>query len=435
MPREIICECGGRSYEDGASITQICPACGKEIGQPAASSGMDSLTRRLRSGAKIAPELTDTAPAAALPGSREWRRANKPKLQHPARLSGVRQYAYLALLAGLAPLFFATLQAHRAPAESIRDRLLRTIDAHPGLQERLRDLSDNATLSDLFQVLPDHRLDGAFLPRDTHMHYAFALASAAAYFVLMLLLFPQAIAVARRLWLTGALMGVVGVAILCAFQSMAASTQGRWVAGSMVFMIIFYVVKFLGYCYQAAVDPRSNLVLSFVAFTCAVAFLEEFCKSIPLLAHYRATGTHSWKLALLIGFASGVGFGISESIAYSGNYYNGIEPRDAYAVRFISCVALHAIWSGAAALLIYRSRDLLQTTDDKWKLATTIGSALIIPVVLHGMYDTLLKKDLPLGALITAAISFAFLVVVVEGTRHSEREVSVIDAVTPIRLQ
>jgi hypothetical protein len=46
---------------------------------------------------------------------------------------------------------------------------------------------------------------------------------------------------------------------------------------------------------------------------------------------------------LLWGMASGIGFGIAEGIMYSGRYYNGVAGADIHYVRFLSCVALHAI--------------------------------------------------------------------------------------------
>ena len=52
--------------------------------------------------------------------------------------------------------------------------------------------------------------------------------------------------------------------------------------------------------------------------------------------------------------ASGIGFGVSEGIMYSTRYYNGIVGVDLYFVRFISCVALHAIWTASVAISLVR---------------------------------------------------------------------------------
>jgi hypothetical protein len=52
-------------------------------------------------------------------------------------------------------------------------------------------------------------------------------------------------------------------------------------------------------------------------------------------------------------------------------------------------------------------------------LDSTIVYIIGIPTVLHGLYDTLLHKDLPLGALLVAALSFGWLVWLIESSRAS----------------
>ena len=47
-----------------------------------------------------------------------------------------------------------------------------------------------------------------------------------------------------------------------------------------------------------------------------------------------------------------VGLGLAEGIIYSSDFYYGIATADAYVVRFISCVALHAFGGAATALMI-----------------------------------------------------------------------------------
>ena len=64
--------------------------------------------------------------------------------------------------------------------------------------------------------------------------------------------------------------------------------------------------------------------------------------------------------ALLLGLASGVGFGVSEGITYASNYYNGIQTAGIYGVRFISCVALHSMWSAAAAITAFERQRLVK---------------------------------------------------------------------------
>jgi RsiW-degrading membrane proteinase PrsW (M82 family) len=71
----------------------------------------------------------------------------------------------------------------------------------------------------------------------------------------------------------------------------------------------------------------------------------------------------------MVGLLSGIGFGVSEGIHYSSDFYNGVLGADVYCVRFISCVALHAVWSGSAAVFIFRHQAQLQasrTSSTAW---------------------------------------------------------------------
>jgi RsiW-degrading membrane proteinase PrsW (M82 family) len=120
----------------------------------------------------------------------------------------------------------------------------------------------------------------------------------------------------------------------------------------------------------------------------------------------------------MVGFLSGIGFGVSEGIHYSSNMYNGVTGGDAYVVRFISCVALHAVWSGAAAVFIFRHQGQLQGSENVWAGAITWVAMVAVPMVLHGLYDTLLKKDMSGWALVTAVVSFAWLIYQIEGARR-----------------
>jgi RsiW-degrading membrane proteinase PrsW (M82 family) len=75
-------------------------------------------------------------------------------------------------------------------------------------------------------------------------------------------------------------------------------------------------------------------------------------------------------------------------------------------------VALHSVWTGAGAVLLYFNQDNLQSdwSDIIMILALTLG----IPIILHGLYDTLLKQNMPAMALLTAVVSVAWLISVVE---------------------
>ena len=107
---------------------------------------------------------------------------------------------------------------------------------------------------------------------------------------------------------------------------------------------------------------------------------------------------------------------------YAGSQYNGIATGGIYLVRFISCVALHATWSAAAGIMIFRRKEWFEG-DWEWSdLVTSFLWVLAVPMILHGLYNTTLKKEMNGAALLVAAASFAWLIFIVEWTRRQEEE-------------
>jgi RsiW-degrading membrane proteinase PrsW (M82 family) len=139
-------------------------------------------------------------------------------------------------------------------------------------------------------------------------------------------------------------------------------------------------------------------------------------KAIPILAATSMDRKFDWRGACSWGLASGIGFGIAEGIMYSASQYNGIAVADTYLVRFISCVALHATWTAAAAIMIWQNQAKLQTdTWYEWVLHLVL--LVSVPMTLHGLYDTLLKRDLTPWALAVALASFGWLIFMIERAR------------------
>ena len=106
---------------------------------------------------------------------------------------------------------------------------------------------------------------------------------------------------------------------------------------------------------------------------------------------------------------------------YSADFYNGVMGSWIYLVRFASCVALHAIWAGSIGISINQRRDLLEEEHEEWyEYVLNVLRLIMIPMVLHGLYDTLLKKDMEFFALVTAAASFGYLAWQISHLRRSD---------------
>jgi RsiW-degrading membrane proteinase PrsW (M82 family) len=363
------------------------------------------------------PYLPPVQPARPLPA----RPALSPQSALATSEAGpTRRFAYLVLLAALIPLCISTLVKSEFDFERA---LTRTVQKHPEIKAKIAQImsSEDATEQDLFNALPDHRLDGAFLARDTYVHWLYALFSSVAFTGLILVIFPNSTHRLGRMLAVGLFTATIGIFLLLGFQWVAEVTQGMWLRGRSVLVLLFYIVKFIGYSYRAALDPESGLIMSTIGFTLGVGLCEELVKAMPVLFHYQATSAENrwpWRTACMVGLLSGIGFGVSEGIHYSSDFYNGVTGGQTYLVRFVSCVALHAVWSGAAAVFIFRHQGQLQQVENFFGGMVTWAAMVAVPMVLHGLYDTLLKKDHEGYALVVALMSFAWLIYQIETARR-----------------
>jgi RsiW-degrading membrane proteinase PrsW (M82 family) len=318
--------------------------------------------------------------------------------------------SYLFFLAAFVPL---ALSRGGDPHE-VDKRLRATARAVPELAHLLAH--GGASPTRIFAVIPDHKLLGAHLAYGSYVSWLYALVSAAVFFAAVRLLFPSP-ARARDLLAAGAFTSTLGMVLLIGFQYVAEYSQGIWLRGFNVAVLLFYVVKLIGFSYRAALDPGNGFLLSFAGYTCGVGFCEELTKALPILWRIRrrdpsATEAAAW------GLASGVGFGVAEGIHYAASYYDGYSTGPIYIVRFVSCVALHATWSGAVGYTMHTARDLLRAPRGGLEWLVLLVRLMFVPMVLHGLYDTLLKRDMDGTALAIAVVSFVWLGGAVERERR-----------------
>jgi len=435
MPIELRCECGKRLRVRDELLGKRgkCPVCGKilvirptvqpveqETGEiPLADEPAPPVARRAPVAVAAARPAVVRQPAVARPAPRSAARAApaSPLESQPVgapALAGVREYLYCALLLALLPLAWSTFLAH----DDIKSRIEHTISAN---RAQLKGLGEDASMDEFLAALPGDRIEGAHLPRQTTVHWAYAAISAIAFFSLIASLFPGRLSRPKYLVGAGMFTATVGIVLLIVLQFLAEWSQGFWLRGRSIIVVIFYVVKFIGFSYRMAEDPNYNWFLSFLGFTCGVGLCEEVCKALPVLWRSRQGKLMTWRDAAVWGLASGVGFGVSEGITYASRHYNGIHTGEIYVVRFASCVALHAVWSASAALTLYRRQGLLEAAENGWEWFARLLVIVGIPMVLHGLYDTLLKKDMGAAALATAAVSFAWLAFQIETSRKREQ--------------
>jgi RsiW-degrading membrane proteinase PrsW (M82 family) len=267
--------------------------------------------------------------------------------------------------------------------------------------------------------MPEGKLLGAHLPRDSGMHWIYAAVAAAGFLILTLAFFSVERAHPLHLLGVGLFTGTVGIVFLLLVQLCSQFRFGR-IYGRGWVMLIMLILAFIGWSYRSALDPDSNLLLSAIGFTFGVGLCEELTKAIPLFFYFQRDAAISWREACLWGLASGVGFGVSEGIMYAGDHYNGISGGEIYIVRFVSCVALHAMWAASVGIAIARNIEGYEKASDNGELAGFMLRMLAVPMVLHGLYDTLLKKDLNVWALAVAVVSFGWLAMQIEMARAAQ---------------
>jgi RsiW-degrading membrane proteinase PrsW (M82 family) len=383
---------------------------------------IEAILARARSATAQAPPAPGQTPVSRLvvsdigPPPGPTPRVVTRETSSPATPPTMGDYLYWLFLLALIPLGLSVLR----PKDDIKERFEHTQQAHPEAFKRWSE-GEEPTLDDLLTSLPGERIEGALLPRNTWMHWAYAGLAVVGFLGLIVVMFPSKAINVKNLLLIGAFTGTVGIIMLFAVQIAAELTQGLWLRGGGIVTLIFYILKFIGYSYRSAMDPNSNFMLSFLGFTFGVGLCEELCKALPIVWYYRNFNELSWRGACRWGLASGAGFGIAEGIMYSADFYNGVHSGSIYFVRFISCVGLHSIWSASVALTLYRCQETIQGEMRLHDYFLPLLRILAVAMVFHGVYDTVLKMHLNELALATAVVSFGWLAWQIESLREEDK--------------
>jgi RsiW-degrading membrane proteinase PrsW (M82 family) len=433
------CDCGRslRAKDELAGKKTRCPGCGAILTIPALERTAveeddvanfliqpenkpphsDLIESPPSHGAILSEPVYRPAPASRKPENKPAPKAARLDRETKPGANSILEYSYWLLLFALIPLVFSLLSANE---EDFAERLTATLEkAAPEQAARIEavlEKGEELTKDELFAVLPDGKLFGAHLPSSTVMHWVYAAVATTGFLLLVLLMFSVERSHPLHLLGIGLFTGTVGIVFLFAVQ-FCSQINIRSIRVHGWFGVILLILALIGLSYRSALDPDSNLMLSAIGFTFGVGLCEELTKAIPLFFYYKRFATMGWRGACSWGLASGIGFGVSEGIMYSADSYNGISGVGIYVVRFVSCVAIHAMWAGAVGISIARTVDAYEAVEDRIGYALYALRVLAVPMVLHGLYDTLLKKDLNVWALLIALASFAWLAFQIERAR------------------
>lgn len=369
--RSVKCECGARvlAAPGQVGVTIPCNSCHLRVDVP--------------------PDAPSAPPALVAPP--------RPR-QAPRAAGGDRDRLRWIFLLALLPLLVHVFTVDDTPG--IADFIERArhddrIRSHP---------TPIRSLEEVFRLMEVDRVEGAYASRFSMAHWVYAMAAAALFWGLILGLFPLGRAHSLHLWTVGLLMGTFGVLFLLLFQELAK-----------------HPLLFVGRAYEAAFDPRSGFFKSLFGFLLGVGLCEEFIKLLPLALVLRRGGGLDVHGAVAWGLAMGAGFGVSEGIHYAGNFYNGFSTGRVYVVRFLSCVALHMVWSGAAAARLSAFREDLENGESRFSIVFPLVLAAAPSIALHAIYNTLFKHGADVAAFCFALVSVLLFYWTVDRRRAVER--------------
>jgi RsiW-degrading membrane proteinase PrsW (M82 family) len=419
VPQEkirFLCACGAKLSAGVAFVGKAisCPRCELKMEVPSRSderaTSVQGATGNRVPGAAPAgmPEHPRAGSIQRGTSTRPAVRRSAPAPEDPCWMVWTRYALVLTLL----PLLVSILM----PKDNIVARIQEMVRKDPALAKVFM----SADKEDVFASLPGERIEGAAFGRHTFIHWLMALLSALAFWLFILIAWPMGRATSKQLWFLGIFTGTIGIFLLLAVQWIALHLGGPIIPRSIIGVFIV-ILQFIGFSYRAALNPENGFLLSMLGFTFGVGFCEEACKSMPLIFMARRKETLDARGLALLGLATGIGFGVSEGITYARDHYNGVLGGWVYVVRFVSCVALHAVWSSSSALVLWRSQADVEAIERWYDWFLPLLKIVGISMIFHGLYDTCLKRDLDLVAFVAGAASFAWFLWLYQWTIRQER--------------
>lgn len=363
-------------------------------------------------------------PISHLQRLEEHRTASTRKADIPAhsapRLKKVRTLRgslYMFFILASIPLFLGILFEDKA---DVNTRIEKTIQALPK-QAQLRANKvyteykrDEADIEEVLQVLPDKKIQGAWLPLYSKWHYYFTGIAAVTYLLLLGILLPKGFSKFHVKVFIAFFTGTAGMAMLFLIQSIALSRAA--VGGGGLIGLFFSLI---GIAYNVVDNPDIGFVPLLLANIFGVGLCEELVKALPVFVYFMGRKRIRWYECCAIGMASGLGFGLVEAFTY-GQMYHGLFDQMTYWTRFVSCIVSHGVSTAAAALFLHRFQNLLQgemTWGDGFLRLLILIS---VPMTLHGLYNTFASKNMDGLALATDLFNFGWLALMIETARDRE---------------
>ncbi len=185
---------------------------------------------------------------------------------------------------------------------------------------------------------------------------------------------------------------IVGLAALLAFQRLAdhSLTLENRPYGNRYGTLLVVVLKGIGWAYRSLDDP--DFLTRLVAMVAGVGFCEEVTKLLPLfgivLLRRRGGWQPDYRQFLLVGFCSGLGFGIGEAL-HSYAPWNGNVSATSNVIRWFACVPTHAVYTVINAAFLWVLVPRIQRAEKRSHVVLYFLSATAVVAVVHGLYNSI----------------------------------------------
>ena len=218
----------------------------------------------------------------------------------------------------------------------------------------------------------------------------------------------------------GVITATAGILFVIGLQLLAGLTDG-WILtrGHPLILLVFYLLKFISYCYEA-IDDTALAFSESALFYLFRRLDRRTGQGMPPLIKMPATANSTGAKRVLGGWRAGPGLALPRGLCTGAVLQRQFVSRNLW-IRFLSCVGLHAIWAAAVGLMIWRQRDSVQDDWDFVSMTKLLSVVLLPSIFLHSLYDAALKyeeTEFRLLALAAALISFGMLAFLLERCRR-----------------
>ena len=165
-------------------------------------------------------------------------------------------------------------------------------------------------------------------------------------------------------------------------------------SGNYRVLIAHQIRSFISWSLQAANDPSASMLKQALGMTVGVGLLEELTKSVPVIYLILSRGSkYKDSNFMVVGFYSGLGFGIGEALYRFGPWTGNIE-INSLLIRWFHLIPSHAVWASIdAAFLGCVAPKIRSFYPDKIGLSIGyISMALIAMAELHGIYNVTVTR-------------------------------------------